>query len=146
MRIWDAHSKGSDWSQPSTWSTGLLDQADWGDARWIDYPDRVESPLPLFARQFEIPEQGHKTIVSARLYLAGVGLHHVTVNGDEITDEVLAPGYSNWQLSTEYRTYEAKQWLRPGDNVMGVSLGNGPAYVRRSVKSPAVGRDSPYAW
>lgn len=27
-----------------------------------------------------------------------------------------------------------------------VELGNGPAYVRRSVTNPAVGRTSPYSW
>ncbi|KAE8133675.1 bacterial alpha-L-rhamnosidase-domain-containing protein [Aspergillus pseudotamarii] len=145
VRVWDAYGDASDWSWPATWTTGLLEQTDWGEARWIDYPGRTENqPLPLFARPFDISH--NKTIAFARLYLAGIGLHHATVNGEEITDEVLAPGYSNWQLSTEYRTYDVKKWLQPGMNVIGVSLGNGPAYVRRSVKNPSVGRTSPYSW
>lgn len=145
VRVWDAHSQPSEWSEISTWSTGLLDQADWGEARWIDYPDRTESqPLPLFARHFNVP--GGKKIANARLYLSGVGMHYATVNGEAITDEVLAPGYSNYQLSSEYRTYDIKQVLRHGTNVVGIRLGNGPAYVRRSVTNPSVGRNSPYSW
>jgi alpha-L-rhamnosidase len=124
---------------------GLLKQSDWGSARWIDYPDRTENqPMPLFARQFEVPRG--KKILDARLYLSGVGLHHATVNGRELTDEVLAPGNSNYQLSSEYRTYRLTDVLRSGGNTLGVELGNGPAYVRRSVTNPAVGRMSPYSW
>ncbi|KAL7947061.1 putative alpha-L-rhamnosidase [Trichoderma barbatum] len=73
-------------------------------------------------------------------------MYHATVNGEEITDEVLTPANSNYQLSSEYRTYDVKHVLRLGRNAIGVSLGHGPAYVRRSVKNPAVGRNSPYAW
>lgn len=145
VQVWDALGEPSGWSVPSTWTMGLLDQADWGEARWIDYPDRVgDQPLPLFARQFDIASG--KEVTDARLYLAGVGLHHVTVNGEDITEEVLAPGYSNYQLSSEYRTYEVKEFLRSGSNAIGVRVGNGPAYVRRSITNPAVGRNAPYSW
>lgn len=124
---------------------GLLNQADWGEARWIDYPDRTEGqPLPIFRRQFSIA-QGVE-VAKARLYLSGVGMHYATVNGEAITDEKLAPGYSNYQLSSEYRTYDIKEVLRSGDNVVGVKLGNGPAYVRRSVTNQAAGRNAPYSW
>ena len=64
----------------------------------------------------------------------------------ELTDEVLAPGNSNYQLSTEYRTYDLTEVLRTGGNTIGVELGNGTAYVRRSVTNPAVGRTAPYSW
>ena len=145
VRVWDADSRPSQWSTPATWSTGLLEQRDWGDARWIDHPDRAENqPMPIFARQFTIPRG--KRVADARLYLSGIGLHHATVNGRELTDEVLAPGNSNYQLSTEYRSYDLAPVLRGGGNTIGVELGNGTAYVRRSVTNPAVGRTAPYSW
>jgi alpha-L-rhamnosidase len=145
VRVWDAGRRPSDWSQAAMWSTGLLQKSDWGGARWIDYPDRAENqPLPIFARQFSVPRG--KKVADARMYLSGVGLHHATVNGREVTDEVLAPGNSNYQLSSEYRTYDVSEALRNGANTIGVELGNGTAYVRRSVTNPAVGRTSPYSW
>jgi alpha-L-rhamnosidase len=145
VRVWDADSRPSRWSDPATWSMGLLEQSDWGSARWIDYPERTENqPLPIFARQFTVPRG--KRVADARLYLSGVGLHHATVNGRELTDEVLAPGNSNYQLSSEYRTYDLTRVLRSGGNTIGVELGNGPAYVRRGVTNPAVGRTAPYSW
>lgn len=144
VQVWDADGQASEWSQASRWETGLLDQADWGPARWIEYPGRTENqPMPIFARQFDANEE---QVAKARLYLSGVGLHHATVNGESLTDEVLAPGYSNYQLSSEYRTYDVTDELTDGANTVGVQLGNGTAYVRRSVTNPAVGRTSPYAW
>ncbi|MEV6487919.1 family 78 glycoside hydrolase catalytic domain [Actinoplanes sp. NPDC051633] len=145
VRVWDANRRRSTWSAPSTWTMGLLNPSDWGAARWIDHPDRSENqPMPIFARQFAVSK--HRRVADARLYLSGVGLHHATLNGREITDEVLAPGNSNYQLSSEYRTYDLTAALRPGANAVGVELGNGPAYVRRSVTNPAVGRTAPYSW
>lgn len=101
-----------------------------------------KQPPPLLVRQFDIDES--REISSATQYLSG--MMHPTVNGEEITDEVLAPGYSNYQLSNEYRTYDVSQYLRNGANAIGVSLGNGVAYNRRDNLNPAVGRNAPYAW
>lgn len=145
VRVWDATKRVSEWSEPSTFTVGLLEQDDWRDAKWIEQAGRVEGdPLPIFARAFEVPKR--KKLKDATLYLSGVGLHHATVNGEEITDEVLAPGNTNYQLSTEYRTYDISDVLEDGDNTVGVELGTGTAYIRRSVHNPAVGRTSPYAW
>jgi hypothetical protein len=143
VRVWDADGEPSDWSKPAVWEMGLLEQSDWADARWIDYPGRTESqPLPIFARQFDV----RGDVAKARLYVSGIGLHQATVNGQELTDEALAPGYSNFQLSAEYRTYDVTDELVGGSNTVGVQLGNGTAYVRRSVTNPAVGRTAPYSW
>ena len=143
VRVWDADGAPSAWSAPGAWEMGLLAQSDWGDARWIDYPGRTESqPMPIFAREFDLQGDVNK----ARLHVSGLGLHKATVNGHELTDEALAPGYSNFQLSAEYRTYDVTDELVGGSNTVGVQLGNGTAYVRRSVTNPAVGRTAPYSW
>ncbi|WP_328472346.1 glycoside hydrolase family 78 protein [Actinoplanes sp. NBC_00393] len=145
VRVWGADRRASDWSKPSTWEMGLLRPDDWGDARWIEYPERAETqPMPFFARQFTVDPR--RKVSHARLYLSGVGMHLPSLNGRELTDEVLAPGYSNYQLSSEYRVYDITGELRRGGNTVGVRLGNGPAYVRRSVTNPAVGRTAPYSW
>ncbi|WP_344947025.1 family 78 glycoside hydrolase catalytic domain [Sphaerisporangium flaviroseum] len=145
VRVWDADKKPSDWSEPSSWEMGLLRQSDWGSARWIEYPGRTEAqPMPIFARRFDIDRK--KRVAGARLYLSGVGLQLPTLNGRKLGDEVLAPGNSNYQLSSEYRTYDVTGDLRTGANTLGVRLGNGPAYVRRSVTNAAVGRTAPYSW
>ncbi|GAA2212830.1 hypothetical protein GCM10009850_082920 [Nonomuraea monospora] len=145
VRVWGADRQPSGWSRPSSWEMGLLRQDDWGAARWIEHPGRTEAqPMPIFARAFDLDRR--KRVASARLYLSGVGLHLPTLNGRELSDEVLAPGNSNYQLSSEYRAYDVTRGLRAGANTLGVRLGNGPAYVRRSVTNPAAGRTAPYSW
>ncbi len=145
VRVWDADGRVSEWSQPETFTVGLLHPQDWGDARWIEKAGRVESdPMPIFARQLTVDPR--RKLASATLYLSGIGLHHATVNGKTITNELLAPGNSNYQLSSEYRTYDITHRLSRGPNGLGVQLGNGTAYVRRSVTNSAVGRNAPYSW
>jgi alpha-L-rhamnosidase len=126
---------------------GLLARSDWGAAKWIDHPGRgLNDPLPIFARAFTVdPRQGAK-VAKARLYLSGIGIHAAELNGRAVTDEVLAPGHSNYQLSTEYRTYDVTRLIRPGANTVGVELGHGTALVTRSVTNPATGRTAPYSW
>ncbi|WES63032.1 family 78 glycoside hydrolase catalytic domain [Microbacter sp. GSS18] len=145
VRVWDALGNPSEWSDPSTFTVGLLLQDDWGDAQWIEQAGRTESdPLPMFARQFELAPG--KEVDKATFFVSGAGLHYATVNGQSITEEHLAPGNTNYQLSTEYRAYDITSELVEGENALGVELGNGTAYVRRSIHNEEVGRTSPYAW
>ena len=143
VRVWDALGNPSDWSDSQAFELGLLDNADWGDARWIEHHTRAEDdPLPLFARAFDVDDD----VERARLYVSGVGQQVVSVNGESVTDEVLAPGNRNYQLSSEYRTYDLTDALTGGENVLGVELGHGFAYERRNILNPEVGRTRPYAW
>ncbi|MEV6384952.1 family 78 glycoside hydrolase catalytic domain [Streptomyces sp. NPDC051773] len=146
VRVWSTEGHATRWSRPGTWETGLLKRSDWGEARWIEYPGRtLDQPLPVFARAFRVSPRGGE-VVRARLYLSGIGLHVAHLNGEAVTDEVLAPGNSNYQLSTEYRTYDVTRLVRPGDNTLGVELGQGTALVTRSVTNASTGRTAPYSW
>ena len=142
VRVWDASGEVSAWSAPAGFETGLLQQSDWGSAKWIELAGRNNTqPLPIFARAFSVD----KTVKSARLYMSGLGLFEAQLNGSKLTDEVLAPGYTNYQLSAEYRTYDVTGRLRGGANTLGVELGNGTA---NNVKmaNPAVQRVNSFAW
>ncbi|WP_105974273.1 family 78 glycoside hydrolase catalytic domain [Streptomyces geranii] len=146
VRAWSSDGDATPWSCPASWEMGLLKPSEWGEARWIEHPGRtVDQPLPVFARAFRVDGRGGK-VARARLYLSGVGLHVARLNGEPVTGEVLAPGNSNYQLSTEYRAYDVTHLVRPGDNTLGVELGHGTALVTRSVTNPATGRTAPYSW
>ncbi|MFH8662368.1 family 78 glycoside hydrolase catalytic domain [Streptomyces afghaniensis] len=147
VRVWGTDGEATPWSRPATWEMGLLKRSDWGEAQWIEYPGRaLDQPLPILAHAFEVDGRHGATVTKARLYVSGVGLHHVLLNGSPVTDEVLAPGNSNYQLSTEYRAYDVTRLVRPGANTLGVELGHGTALVTRSVTNPATGRTAPYSW
>jgi alpha-L-rhamnosidase len=147
VRVWDRRGDVTAWSRRASWEMGLLERSDWGAAKWIDYPGRsVGEPLPILARAFTVRNGHREKVTKARLYLSGIGIHEARLNDKAVTDEVLAPGNSNYQLSTEYRTYDVTRLIRPGSNTVGVELGHGTALVTRSVTNAATGRAAPYSW
>ena len=144
VRVYDVNGEASAWSAPATFETGLLQQSDWGSAKWIELAGRTTAqPLPVFARGFTLD----KSVRSARLYMSGLGLFDARINGAPLTDEVLAPGYSNYQLSAEYRTYDVTSKLRGGANTIGVELGQGTAHnVKMPNPAAGVNRTNSFAW
>ena len=73
--------------------------------------------------------------------MSGLGLFEAQLNGSKLTDEVLAPGYTNYQLSAEYRTYDVTSKLRSGANTLGVELGQGTAHNVKMAEPGPVGPD-----
>lgn len=142
VRVRDAEGEVSDWSAPSTWELGLLDPSDWGPAVWIQHPARTDAdPLPIFARPFTV--EAGRPVGRARLYVAGLGVYVATVNGREVTEDVLCPGNSNPQQSVEVGTYDVTALLVPGANTLAIRLGNGITNVVE-IENPAVGREDVY--
>ncbi|WP_347303041.1 family 78 glycoside hydrolase catalytic domain [Croceibacterium sp. TMG7-5b_MA50] len=132
------------WSTPATFATGLLAPSDWR-GQWIAArPDRVvpahfrgrspdgplsteETVLPLLRRRFILPDRPARAIIS----LAGMGHFELTVNGHAVTTSVLNPGWTEYNRTVLYSTYDVTDLLQPGDNMLGVMLGNGMFNVER---------------
>lgn len=145
VRVWDALEQASPWSAPQSVELGLLSEEDWGDAQWIEHHEReVDDPLPMFARSLELD----KEVAEARLYVSGIGRFHATVNGETLSEEINPGGDSNYQLSSEYRTYDVTDVVVKGENTVGLEVGHGQAYVRRNLTNPDpfYDREKPYAY
>ncbi|MFC5800502.1 family 78 glycoside hydrolase catalytic domain [Streptomyces formicae] len=81
--------------------------------------------LPLFAKDFTLP----KGTRSARLYLAGLGIHDARINGEPVGDAVLEPANTDFADRVQYATYDVTDRLRRGGNTLAVALGNGASNV-----------------
>ncbi|UJR32462.1 hypothetical protein I4U23_019924 [Adineta vaga] len=123
VRLWDTDGQISEWSNVSLFEIGLKNTKDWDPAVWIENKEYVtdNTSLPYFIKRFTISN----TILSARLWIVGLGQYIVTMNGQSITSAVLNPGYFDWNKTIEYSTYNVTIPLRNGDNVLGVALGKG---------------------
>lgn len=124
----------SAWAKPARLLTGLLDAGDWR-ARWIAAePDRpaviaesrkgadvAPKPSPMFRKRFQLGRPAVRAVVS----VCGLGQYVLTVNGRPVTDAVLNPGWTDYRRTVLYNSYEVGDLLRPGENVLGVRLGNG---------------------
>ncbi|MFZ1932925.1 MAG: family 78 glycoside hydrolase catalytic domain [Thermoguttaceae bacterium] len=115
VRIWDQNGLPSEWSEPSTWSMGLLKPSDW-KAQWIGIaptasPSKAD---PWFRGDFSISGEP----VRALAYVASLGFHELYVNGQHVDDRVLAPSISDFSKHVRYVTYDLSKCLRDGANTV----------------------------
>ncbi|WP_156252889.1 family 78 glycoside hydrolase catalytic domain [Pseudactinotalea terrae] len=82
----------------------------------------------------------------ATLHVLGLGVWHATIGGVSVSEDVLEPGQSRFDVRVSARSYDVTDLLRAGSNELVVQLGEGPAHVRRApgrytkfVGSPAGG-------
>ena len=122
VRIWDAKGRGSPWSQPASWETGLLQPSDW-TAAWIGTgpTDTAGGPSPLLRRGFRLSG----AVASARVYATSLGLYELYLNGRRVGDQVFAPGWTSYNRRLQYQTYDVTSLLNAGDNAIGAILGDG---------------------
>ena len=84
-----------------------------------DYDHHV--PAPLLRRSFTLDTLP----ATAELTLCGLGFYELYCNGERITKGALAPYINNPDDMLYYDRYDIADRLRPGENVIGVMLGNG---------------------
>ncbi len=124
----------SDWSEPAYWTVGLLTESHW-KGLWIGM-DR-SSPWDdetywsrLSARYFRKEFSIEKPVRQATLYIAGLGLYELYINGGKIGDQVLAPSPTDYRKTILYNTFDVTDQLG-AENAVGVTLGNGHFYAPR---------------
>lgn len=129
----------SSWSAPAKFSIGLLSENDW-QAQWIGldkiFPwDDINQHARLSARYFRKEFKNKKTVKTAKIYLSGLGLYELYINGNKIGKHVLTPGSTDYFKTVLYNTYDITSYVRDGKNAIGAILGNGHFYnVRQNYK------------
>ena len=61
----------------------------------------------------------------ARIYVSGLGVYELRVNGQRMGLDVFTPGWTHYGKRVMYQTYDVTPLLRKGKNVVGAVLGNG---------------------
>lgn len=143
VRIRDEAGKLYPYGKTGTFSTGLLSEDQW-TAAWIGKGDpnevisEVDSFLtkkysreiqkvipeprsPIFRREFRVEKKVHR----ARIFVAGLGLYELSLNGKKVGQNVLAPARTDFRKRILYDTYDVTTELNAGINALGIMLGNG---------------------
>ena len=149
VRVCDKKGKISAWSEPAFWSMGLLSAEEW-QAKWIGVPWQGEEalpkpkkelppPAPLLRKSFVV----NKEVVSARAYVTGLGFFELYLNGKKVSEDVMVPNLTLYgkrpglekngipvednfrEYRVMYLSYDIKNMLKKGENVIGAILGNG---------------------
>ncbi len=63
--------------------------------------------------------------VASRLYICGLGMYEVYLNGEKVGSEYLAPGYHSYDFHLQAQTYDVTEYLREGENEIRIWLGDG---------------------
>ena len=119
VRVWDAVGKVSRWSQPATWTMGVLHPFDW-HARWIGTTD-TNLPSLLLRHDFTVKPGLQRALVN----VCGLGHYELTLNGKKIGDDQLSPGWTKYDKTCLYDTRDITEALKRGQNAVGIELGNG---------------------
>ena len=103
----------------SAWPLAIA-VARWGDLPWGRQP-AVTRPVRLLRRRFRIPPR----VRQARLYATALGVYELYLNGVRVSDECLAPGWTDYRRRVEYQAHDVTALLSSGENVLGAALGDG---------------------
>lgn len=97
----------------------LFDEKDWqADVTLGEKQDKDKAKRPfLVQREFEA------TSGVARLYASALGVYEVSINGKQVGDQILAPGWQSYTHRQHYQTYEVE--LKEGKNVLTAWVGEG---------------------
>jgi alpha-L-rhamnosidase len=123
------------------WSMGLIHPSDW-KASWVgldtfsvrDSPSAVHSRLS--ARYFRKKFETEKEVTGATVYISGLGLYELYINGQAIGNQVLAPGPTDYHKRVFYNTFDVTDKIKDGENTIGTVLGNGRFFTMRGDHSP----------
>ncbi len=130
VRVWNQKDQVSQWSPISSFELGLLTNADW-KAKWTGLDTAKDSikgvrnflmHRPQYLRKgFDLPSE----IASARLYITAKGVFDVHLNGNNVSDDVMPPGWTPYNKRIETITYDVTDFLEKGQNTLAVKLASG---------------------
>lgn len=124
VRVWGEDGSESDWSELAWLEVGLLAREDWqGVFITPDWEEdtSVANPCPYLRKTFQVAGDVRR----ARLYVTGLGVYEVELNGRRVGDHVLSPGWTSYRHRMLYETFDVTELLREGANCLGAILGDG---------------------
>lgn len=85
------------------------------------YADPSYGSAPMLRKDFTVK----KKLVSAKIYVAARGIYEMTLNGQKVGNEYLAPGDMDFRKRILYTGYDVTNLVHTGDNALGVLLASG---------------------
>ena len=123
VRLWKQGEENvSAYSETQFFEMGFLDESCWKGV-WLGETDEREHHM--YRREF----RAEKKVARARAYICGLGQYELSINGKKVSDYVLQPGWTNYEKSCQYNTYDVTDLILEGENALGVLLGDGMFHI-----------------
>ena len=121
VRVTGSDDETTDWSDAREVVAGFLGEGEWhAEMIGLGEPERIAQPA-LLRGTFEVDREVRR----ATLYATAHGVYQVEVNGSEVDDEILKPGWTSYQYHLTHETTDVTALLVPGRNAVGVWLAAG---------------------
>lgn len=148
VQVWNKDGFESVWSKVGTFQTGLFSNSDWEGTQWIGFEEMPDEQrlvpgvhkgsntgekalqrtvIPLFRKNFNV----QKEILSATLFISGLGHYETFLNGKKVGSSFLAPGWTNYDKTVFYNSYDVTKMINTGENCVGAIVGNGFYNINR---------------
>lgn len=110
VRLWDENNEPGDWSEDAIFEMALLEESQW-QAKWIN-PERTldetqRQPASYLRKTFSI-----KKAERSRLYITCHGCYAAYLNGQRVSEFILAPGTTAYWKRLYYQTYRLKTCVK----------------------------------
>lgn len=143
VKAWGNHGNESEWSNTNAFTTGLFSGKSWNGAKWIAYDtlpaeNRLVPGIHLPGKEYRGKELGFqklpllrkefvvkKGLKQALVFVSGLGHYELNLNGEKVGDSFIAPGWTHYDQTVLYNTYDCTLQLNEGKNALGMMLGNG---------------------
>lgn len=90
--------------------------------KWIGTEEETNGRVLYFRKDFTLSEAPE----NACLYVCGLGYHHVTVDGTDLTDAKLEPAFSAYEKTIYYTVHpNVIHLLHSGKNTIGIQVAEG---------------------
>lgn len=124
VRINDNYARQSDWSPTASLVTGIAFSAT--RAEFISGEsdlDSARSHSTLLRKEFTTSNT--RSVVTAYAHASALGLYRLRINGEEIGNDVLKPGWSSYHHHLIYQTFDVTAQIKKGKNTIGAIVGPG---------------------
>lgn len=123
--------KGSAAGPPEGWQKKEFDDSGWKNAvGWAQEKGPEETPVlnpwnadsvKALRKTFDVDG----AVRSARLYATALGTYEVFVNGKPVSEDLMAPGWTDYRERVLYQTYDVTALMKSGANAIGAFLAPG---------------------
>lgn len=121
VRVFGSDGDVSSWSRPVELQSGFLADGVW-QAQFIELGTSTAQAQPgLLRTEVEIT----KEVRAATLYATAHGVYQVSINGSDVDDSVLKPGWTSYQYRLEHEATDVTAMLTAGGNALGIRLAGG---------------------
>ncbi len=86
-----------------------------------DEKNPESGPGHYLRKEFQIPNE----IQRATVYVTALGLFELTINGERVGQNILAPEWTDYHTRIQVQTFDVTELLKKGDNAIGAILGEG---------------------